>query len=110
MGARLVRLGIALVGAFAVTVGLLLSMNEVAERVRQRDPTKYFRITDVIVLPGSKRPERPPAPALPPQRTRADSRLGVAPDFGVSIPSAPRPDEGRSAEIPPITLPAEAPD
>jgi hypothetical protein len=108
VSARLVRLLFALVGALAVTIGILLSMNEVAERVRQRDPTKYFRISDVIVLPGSKRPERPPTPDLPPQRAQPDVRLGGTPDFGVSIPSAPR-DENRSVDIPPVTLPPESP-
>lgn len=108
MAAKVVRLFVALIGASAITVGLLLSMHEVSEKVRLRDPTKYFRITDVIVLPGSKRPERPPTPELPPERARADLHIGGRPDLGVSIPSEPRTRESPSAEIPAITLPDAA--
>lgn len=107
MAAKLVRLSIAFVGAFAITAGLLLSMNQVAETLRLRDPTKYFHITDVIVLPSSKRPERPPQPERPPERARADIHLRGRPDLGVAIPSSPGPAQEPSTDIPPITLPEE---
>jgi len=79
----LARVLAAVVGAFAVTTSLLLGMNQVAEQLKLRDPTKYFRITDVIVLPAPRRPARPRSPELPPER--------AAPELSPSAPARPEP-------------------
>lgn len=48
---------------------MLIGMNEVAKVFRERDPTRYFRITDVIIPERSGRPERPSEAQLPPERS-----------------------------------------
>lgn len=100
------RILIAVVGASAITVSLLLGMNQVAESLRVRDATKYFQISDVIVLrSGRWRPDRPAAPELPPERAQPELRPLRAPGIGIEPP--PRPDSvpAPGLEIPPITLP-----
>jgi hypothetical protein len=99
------RLLIAFVGGLAVTAGLLLAMNQVAETLRTRDPTKFFQITDVIVLrSGRWRPERPAVPERPPERT-APERHRPAPGIGIEAPPRPNTAPAPGLEIPPITLP-----
>lgn len=68
----LFRLLSALVIAAAITGGMLYGMNKVAETLQLRDPTRYFRITNVVV-PKPKGPaKRPQAAQLPPARAPLD--------------------------------------
>ena len=62
------RFLIAFVGAVAVTIGLFLFMNDVSDRMRLRDGTMYFKITDFIPAPdpGRQLPEAPTLPELRP--------------------------------------------
>ena len=64
------RLLIALLGAAAITVGLLLFMNEAVNRFVLRDPTEYFAITDFIRAPdrGRQLPEVQVVPESAPER------------------------------------------
>lgn len=102
------RYVIAFAGAAAVTASLILGMNQVAEQLKLRDPTRFFTISDVIVLPQSKRPERPPAPTLPPERSVPALRpnLDVRPDAGLR-PVAP---DLSSPETAPPQLPQPSDD
>ena len=49
------RFLVALVGGIVITVAILLGMTEITKRFRDRDPTRYFRITDVIPAPDGRR-------------------------------------------------------
>lgn len=64
------RLLLAVFGAVAVTIGLLLLMDDVTSRYILRDPTQYFRITDYIPAPdrGRQLPEVPVVPQNAPDR------------------------------------------
>jgi hypothetical protein len=65
------RLIIASTGALVVTLALLLAMNEVTSRFREKDPTRYFSIDVVQPLDtGRRKPEPPRAPELPPERAQ----------------------------------------
>src|SRR5690606_5716732 len=88
------RLAIATVGAFVITVGILLMMSDFAERLRERDPMRYFRITDFIPADTRGLPEPPPAPALPPSRPSAQFERRPGPRI-----EAPRPDVERPVDI-----------
>ena len=110
----ILRLVIAFAGAAAITASLFLGMHEVADRLKLRDPTKFFTISNVIVLPGSRRPSRPRSPERPPERSTPDLRPNldvrgdapvrpVAPDLPApntappELPEAPAPDAPSSA-------------
>jgi hypothetical protein len=103
MTKTLLRLMLALIGGFAITVSLLLGMTEISESLRLRDPTKYFRISDITILPSGRwRPSRPATPELPPART--------APELGSATPQsldADTPD--RPAAPAPGTAPLDIP-
>lgn len=82
MIAMVSRLLVAVVGASAITIGMLLGMSEFAEIFERRDPTQYFRITDVLVRPDDGKPERIPRAGAQPERgtveyERPDTELGV---------------------------------
>ena len=63
---------VAVIGGTVITVGMLLAMNQVALKFKDRDATRYFGITDFVALPpGSRRPQPPPAPTMPPSRPPA---------------------------------------
>ena len=64
------RLLFAALGAIAVTIGLLLLMDDVTSRYILRDPTQYFRITDYIPAPdrGRQLPDVPVVPRVAPER------------------------------------------
>ena len=66
------RVLIAIIGAAIITVTMLLSMSEFSRMFRERDGERFFLINDMVPRPERGRPERPPAAALPPQRTIAD--------------------------------------
>ena len=64
------RLLFAVVGAVAITIGLLLFMDDVTGRYLLRDPTQYFRITDYFSAPdrGRQLPDVPVVPEIAPER------------------------------------------
>ncbi len=64
------RLLFAALGAIAVTIGLLLFMDDVTSRYLLRDSTQYFRITDYIPAPdrGRQLPNVPVVPESAPDR------------------------------------------
>ena len=64
------RILVAALGAAAITIGLFLFMDEVANRFVLRDPTQYFAITDYIRAPdrGRQLPDIPVVPEAAPER------------------------------------------
>lgn len=62
-------------------------MNQIAEKFKERDPTRYFGIVDFVALPENRRPTPPPAPATPPERPRIDVRGSGDPRPSVQLPS-----------------------
>ena len=89
------RLLFAAFGAVAITVGLLLLMDDVTSRYIMRDPTLYFRITDYIPAPdrGRQLPDVPVVPEIAPDR----------PEF-----EHPEEQEQPADEVLPWELPEEA--
>ena len=77
----------AAVGASLITGAMLVGMNQVAQKFKERAPTKYFGITDFVALPRDGRPRPPPAPAIPPERPQIDIRVRGDTGLPVSIPS-----------------------
>ena len=69
------RLIIAALGAVAVTIGLLLFMDDVTSRYLLRDTTQYFRITDYIPAPdrGRQLPNVPVVPESAPDRPELEN-------------------------------------
>lgn len=65
----IIRYLIAVLGALAITIGLLMFMNDVTQRYVRDDPLRYFRIMDFIPAPdrGRQRIERPTDPRLAPK-------------------------------------------
>ena len=65
----IVRYLIAVLGALAITISLLLFMNDVTQRYVTKDPVRYFRIMDVIYNPdrGRERVRPPSDPRLAPE-------------------------------------------
>jgi len=93
------RVFFAVLGAIVVTTSLLLAMEKVTSVFRERDTTKYFRITDILERPDPGRPERPASPR----------RLPAAPEAEVSLP-APRIPLEAPAAAPSLLSPPRAPD
>jgi hypothetical protein len=64
------RLLLAAFGAAAITIGLLLFMDDVTSRYLLRDSTQYFRITDYFPAPdrGRQLPDVPVVPESAPGR------------------------------------------
>ena len=89
------RLMFAALGAIAVTIGLLLLMDDVTSRYILRDSTQYFRITDYIPAPdrGRQLPDVPVVPQIAPDR----------PEF-----EHPEEEEQPADEVLPWELPEEA--
>jgi hypothetical protein len=86
----------------------LLGMNKVAERLRLRDGTKFFRISDVIVLPSGRwRPDRPPAPDQPPERSAPELRPSTEATIELEQPIRPEAAPGTRPTIAPVVLPKE---
>jgi hypothetical protein len=65
------RLLFAVIGAAAITIGMLLGMNEIAKKFRERDPTRYFSVTDFIPAEGIRKPRLAPTPEAQPERPSA---------------------------------------
>lgn len=80
----------AFVIAAAITGGMLYGMNKVAETLQLRDPTRYFRVTDVIVPQPKGAAKRPQSAELPPPRAPvnygSDSGRTAAKSSSLSIP------------------------
>ena len=70
----IIRLLAALLGAAAITVGLFLFMDDVANRFVLRDATQYFAITDYIRAPdrGRQLPDVPVIPEAAPDRPQLE--------------------------------------
>jgi hypothetical protein len=93
----------AAVGGTVITLAMLLAMNQVALKFKDRDPTRYFGIVDFVALPeGSRRPQPPPAPTQPPARPQIDIQRSGGGNLPVSMP---RVDEDRVAPPPLIPEP-----
>jgi hypothetical protein len=88
---------IALVGALAITIGMFLFMDDIAERYVMRDPIRYFRIMDVISAPDRSRerveaPRDPRlAPAVPQLEFDPLREAPAAPDGGIESVEPPVP-------------------
>ena len=81
------RLVIASIGGALITITILLGMSEVAQKFRERDPTRYYRIVDFIPAPdGWRRPEFRD-PTLRPERTQLPYE-GSGTTVAVEPPSA----------------------
>jgi hypothetical protein len=103
---------VAVLGAAAVTVVLLLAMNDIVSRFRERDATRYF-LVDFIepVETGRQRVQRLQAPdpatgRVSPESDVASPTLPVRPDVE-AIVIAPPP--AAAIEIDPATVEAESP-
>ena len=68
------RVLLATLGAGAITIGLFLFMDDVANRFVLRDPTQYFAITDFIRAPdpGRQLPDVPIVPEAAPERPQLE--------------------------------------
>lgn len=68
------RVLLAAIGAVAITIGLLLFMDDVTSRYLMRDTTQYFRIMDYIPAPdrGRQLPDVPVIPESAPNRPQFD--------------------------------------
>tara|TARA_B100000315_G_C14232502_1_gene431643 strand:+ start:158 stop:493 length:336 start_codon:yes stop_codon:yes gene_type:complete len=64
----IIRYVIAFIGAVAITIALLLFMNDLVSHFLLRDPTRYFAITSFIPAPdrGRQLPDAPPTPTNAP--------------------------------------------
>ena len=86
----IVRYLTAAVGGSLITIAMLLGMNQVAEKFKERDPTRYFGVVDFVALPEGRRPTPPPAPTIPPERPRIDVRGSGDPSLPVHMPNVDR--------------------
>ncbi len=70
----IIRYTIAFIGAAAITIALLLFMNNLVNRFFLRDPTQYFTITDFFPAPdrGRQLPDAPPSPEAAPDAPAID--------------------------------------
>lgn len=68
------RLLLAVLGAAAITIVLLLFMDDVTSRYLLRDTTQYFRITDFFPAPdrGRQLPDIPVIPETAPDRPQIE--------------------------------------
>ena len=86
----IIRYLIALVGAAAITIGLLMFMNGFTQRYVTRDPIRYFRIMDFIPGPdrGRQRVKPPTDPRLAPKMPELehDPLQGAPSDEGEEEP------------------------
>jgi len=98
----IVRYVTAGIGASLITAAMLLGMNGIAQKFKERDPTRYFGIADFVSLPDDGRPRRPRAPATPPERPQIDVRAPGSTDLPLHIPSV---DQERVAPPPLIPEP-----
>lgn len=95
---------IALVGAAAVTVGLFLFMDDVANRLALRDGTMYFKITDFIPAPDPGR-QLPDAPPLPELRPAIPDLPYDGPDHSPLDVADPAQPEDQPLQPEPLTVP-----
>ena len=99
------RIVIASIGGAIITVSILLGMSGIAEKFRERDPTRYFRIVEFIPAPdGWRRPEFRD-PTLPPERAQLPYE-GPRAAIPVDTPSA---DVGAiDADVAPVAIEQES--
>lgn len=98
----IVRYVTAAIGGSLITVAMLLGMNEVAQKFKERDPTRYFSVVDFVALPQDRRPVRPPPPAMPPERPQIDVRTPGSSPLPLQMPTI---DDDRVAPPPLIPEP-----
>lgn len=96
------RFLIAAIGGSLITSAMLLGMNHFAQALKAQDPTQYFQVADFFAAPADRRPVRPAAPELPPERPQIHHSLPQ--DLNVSIPG-PALDDERIAPPPLIPEP-----
>jgi hypothetical protein len=95
MQVMILRVLLSLVGAVVITSSLLLGMDAVTSIFRERDTTRYYRISDVQLRSNDGRPDRPaPVPLLPETPESAvelpSSRVDIeAPTAPANVPAAP---------------------
>lgn len=86
-GGKLFRFAAALIVAAGITGSMLYGMNKFAQKFKERDPTRYFRVSDIILPDPSRPAKRPPEAQLPPSRsTPAYSGPGVNPRVDIDHP------------------------
>ncbi len=101
------RLLISVAGASVITSAMLLGMNQIAQRFKERDPMQYFQISSFTPAPESRRPKPLPPPAVPPELPQID----YSDRRGARVPlSAPSVDPDRLAAPPLVPEPSAAPD
>ena len=100
----IVRYVMAAIGGSLITVAMLLGMNQIAQKFQERDPTRYFSIVDFVALPKDRRPTRPPAPSMPPERPQIEVHLPRGSTLPVQVPSV---DDARV--VPPPLIPEPIP-
>ena len=92
---------IVVVGALAITAGLLLFMGHAANGLRRIDPLRYFAVADFISAPGGRRkPQAPPKPEAQPAR----------PGVSYDTPTGRVPEDEEQAATPDLSVaPAPVP-
>ncbi|MFO7286175.1 MAG: hypothetical protein LOD94_00685 [Gammaproteobacteria bacterium] len=99
---------VAFVGASLITSAMLLGMNEVARRLKERDPTQYFQISSFIPAPEDRRPRRPPAPQARPELPQIEYATPLDADVPLSVPTVD-PDRLASPPLVPEPSPGATP-
>lgn len=114
----IIRSLLAVLGALAITVTLLLAMDSVVSVFREDSGERYFRIGDVLARPDSGRPDRPAPVARQPETTlpeESDIDVSVtveAPsglELGAVVRELAEDDEIGSAEPENVPEPQEPP-
>jgi hypothetical protein len=98
------RLFVALVGAVVITGGMLLGMSGIVDAFRNRDPTRYFSITNIISRPAQGRRERPGDIVRAPER-RTPAYEGEASDIPLETPEEPALETPPEATRPALDAP-----
>lgn len=101
---RFVRLLAALVMAVAVTGSLLYGMNKIAVTLQMRDPTRYYKISDVIVPKPTGAAKRPPAAELQPAREQLQYGTPKKPVLPVDRPAPVVPQPAQPDVTPAVPL------
>jgi hypothetical protein len=99
MGNMIARVLLAVLGAIIVTGSLLLGMDTVTSIFRDRDNTRYYRISNTVPLTDPGRPERP-APA---------QRQPGAPQTEIDLPAGRVEIEAPTEIDPSVSAPVLAP-